>query len=152
MNSIVNKQTTSCLLKFLNLPSVLYCNIAGNVSIHSNAAFNSGPHFLCWITGVVPFNTWLISCWEENNCCYKLSNWQNDNYFHTKLQLLPFWVKYMSFRAFAQLVTTLISSQLEIGHVLDGTTFETQYRKWEPKTPLTQVRVSWSDCETLQRE
>ena len=34
-----------------------------------------GPHFLCWILGVVPFNTWLISWWEENNCCYKLSNW-----------------------------------------------------------------------------
>ena len=42
VNSILNKQTTSCLLKFLNLPSVLYCNIAGNVSIHSKAAFNSG--------------------------------------------------------------------------------------------------------------
>ena len=52
-----------------------------------------GPHFLCWITGVVPFNTWLISSWEENNCCYKLSNWQNDNYFHSKWQLQPFWGK-----------------------------------------------------------
>ena len=38
-----------------------------------------GPHFLCWISAVVPFNTWLISSWEENKCCYKLSkctNWQ----------------------------------------------------------------------------
>ena len=32
-----------------------------------------GPHFLCWISGVVPFNMWLISSWEENKCCYKLS-------------------------------------------------------------------------------
>ena len=31
------------------------------------------PHFLCWILGVVPFNMWPISSWEENNCCYKLS-------------------------------------------------------------------------------
>ena len=69
---------------------------------------DQGPHFLCWILGVVPFNTWLISSWEENNCCYKLSNWQNDNYFHSKWQLWPFWVKYMSFYAFAQLVTTFI--------------------------------------------
>ena len=30
------------------------------------------------------FNMWLISSWEENKCCYKLSNWQNDNYFHSK--------------------------------------------------------------------
>ena len=29
----------------------------------------------------------------ENNYCYKLSNWQNDNYFHSKWQLRPFWVK-----------------------------------------------------------
>ena len=36
------------------------------------------PHFLCWISGVVPFNSWLISSWEENNCSYKLSNWQTD--------------------------------------------------------------------------
>ena len=50
--------------------------------------FICGPHFLRWISGVVPFNTWLISSWEENNCCYKLSN-----YFHSKWQLRPFWVK-----------------------------------------------------------
>ena len=41
----------------------------------------------------------------ENNCFYKLSNWQNDNYFHSRW---PFWVKQMSFCAFAQLVTTFI--------------------------------------------
>ena len=32
-----------------------------------------GPHFLCWILGVVPFNMRPISSWEENKCCYKLS-------------------------------------------------------------------------------
>ena len=52
-----------------------------------------GPHFLCWISGVVSFNTWLISSWEENNCCYKSRNWQNDSYFHSKAQLRTFWVK-----------------------------------------------------------
>ena len=31
------------------------------------------PHFLCWISGVVPFNSWLISSWEEHICCYNLS-------------------------------------------------------------------------------
>ena len=57
---------------------------------------------------VIPFNTWLISCWEENNFYYKLSNWQNDNCFHSKWQLRPFWVKYMPFYAFAQFVTTFV--------------------------------------------
>ena len=51
-----------------------------------------GPHYLCWIFGVVPSNTWLISSWEENNCCYKLSNWQNENYFHSKWHFWSFWV------------------------------------------------------------
>ena len=63
---------------------------------------HTGPHFLCWISGVVPFTTWLISSWEE------LSNWQNDNYVLPKWQLCPFWVKYMTLSAFAQLVTTFI--------------------------------------------
>ena len=31
---------------------------------------NLGPHILCGISEVVPFNMWLISSWEENNCCY----------------------------------------------------------------------------------
>ena len=67
-----------------------------------------GPHFLCCSLGVVPFNTWPISRGEENNCCYELSVWQNDNYFHSKWQFWPFWVKWMPFCAFLQLVTTLI--------------------------------------------
>ena len=38
-------------------------------------AYDIGPHFLCWISGGVPFNTWLISSREETNCCHKLSKW-----------------------------------------------------------------------------
>ena len=49
-----------------------------------------GSYLLCWISRFVPFNTCLISIWEENNYCYKLSNGQNDNYFHSKWQLWPF--------------------------------------------------------------
>ena len=29
---------------------------------------DTGPHLLCWISGVVPFNMWLISSWEEDKC------------------------------------------------------------------------------------
>ena len=38
--------------------------------------------FLCWISGVVPFNTRLISSWEENNYCYKLSKCTKWHQFH----------------------------------------------------------------------
>ena len=44
-----------------------------------------GPHFLCWISEVVRFNTWLILIWEENKCCYKLSKFTKfDIYFTQK--------------------------------------------------------------------
>ena len=52
-----------------------------------------GLHFLCWISGVVPFNTWLISSWEENKCCYKLSKCTKWHLFHSKWLKLSFWVK-----------------------------------------------------------
>ena len=55
--------------------------------------------------GVAPFNMWLILNWEEHNCCYKLSNWQNDNYFNSKWQL-----EWNRFGAFAHLVTTVFSA------------------------------------------
>ena len=70
---------------------------------HNLNNFNQGTLFLSWFLGVFPFNKWLISCWEENNYCYKLSNWQNDRYFHSKWQLRPFWLKEMSFRHFLSL-------------------------------------------------
>ena len=49
--------------------------------------------FVLFITMVLVFcvefqDTWLISSWEELNCCYKLSNWQNDNYFHWFFKLV----------------------------------------------------------------
>ena len=53
----------------------------------------NGTQFLCWFSGVIPFNTWLISSWEENECCFKLSNWQNDDYFLSNWKLRPFWAK-----------------------------------------------------------
>ena len=59
-------------------------------------------HFLCWIFGVVPFNTWLISSWEKNYCCYKLSKWQNDNIDHVV------WKIDVIICAFAHLLTTFI--------------------------------------------
>ena len=50
---------------------------------------NKNPHFMCLIWGVAPFNTWLISSWEEKNSRYKLNNrqvttifTQNDNFDH----------------------------------------------------------------------
>ena len=62
---------------------------------------NLGPHFLCWILGVVPFSTWLISSWEENKCCYKLSKC-------TKWLKLSFRVKMVVIVSVAQLVTPVI--------------------------------------------
>ena len=46
-----------------------------------------------WFSAVGSWITWSISSWEKNNCRYKLSNWQNDNYFHLKWQVWAFWVK-----------------------------------------------------------
>ena len=66
-----------------------------NHTVPDLQAFNSwspviGPHFLCGISGVVPLNTWLISSWEDDNCYYKLSNWQKNNYLHSEWQLCQF--------------------------------------------------------------
>ena len=67
-----------------------------------------GPHFLCWISEVVPFNTWPISSWEANKCCYKLSKCPKWHLFHSKWSNLSFWVKIAVIMSVAQLVTTLI--------------------------------------------
>ena len=45
---------------------------------------NVGSHFLGWIFGVVPFNTWLISGWEENKYCCKLRKCTEWHLFHTR--------------------------------------------------------------------
>ena len=65
------RKTWKCkFLHLLNFPFMCWQKLkklAGKTWIHI------GPHFLCWISGVVPFNMWLISSWEENKCCHKLS-------------------------------------------------------------------------------
>ena len=68
-----------------------------------------GPHFLCWISGVVPFNKWLISSWEENKCCYKLSKCTKGHLFHSKWPKLSFWVKIVVILSFQELKDTGIT-------------------------------------------
>ena len=98
------------------------------------AFYWQSPQFLCRILGVVPFNMWLTSRWEENNCCYKLSNWQNDNSFHSKWQL---W----QFCAFAQFVTTVIFfSAWDKSHV-----------KWDNSRNSTQKMKTLMLCHFQQR-
>ena len=65
-----------------------------------------GPHFLCWMLGVVPVNTWLVSSWEENKCCNKLSKCTKWHLLHSKWSKLSFWVKKVVISSVAQLVTT----------------------------------------------
>ena len=45
---------------------------------------------LCWFMSVGCWITWLISSWEEKNCCQSRANFKNDNYFHSSWQLLKF--------------------------------------------------------------
>ena len=61
-------------------------NIPRYVAISSPTEF--GPNFLCWISGVVQFTTWLISSWEENKCCYMVSKCRK--WHHLKWYKLPF--------------------------------------------------------------
>ena len=49
-----------------------------------------GFHFMCWMSGVVQFNKWLISSWEENECCYKLRKCTKWHLFHSKWLKLSF--------------------------------------------------------------
>ena len=67
-----------------------------------------GFHFMCWMSGVVQFNNWLISSWEENKCCYKLSKCIKWHLFHSKWLKLSFWVKIVVILSVAQLVRTVI--------------------------------------------
>ena len=60
-----------------------------------------GSHFLCWLSGVVPFNTWLISSWDECNC---FTSWATDS----KWSKLSFWVKIVVILSVAQLATAVI--------------------------------------------
>ena len=70
--------------------------------------FYFDPHFLCWISRVAPFNTWLISNWEENDCCYKLSKCTKWHLFHSNWSKLSFWVKIVVILSVAQLVITVM--------------------------------------------
>ena len=82
-----------------------------------------GLHFLCSVLGVVSINTWLISNREENDCCYKLINWQNDNFDHFEWNICHI-VHLHNFYQHS------ISSQLEISLVLNETIPIIQHRKW----------------------
>ena len=79
--------TPSCVEVWIFCPSAVY-----------------SPNFLCGFSGVVQFNTWLISSWEENKCCYK----QRWHLLHSKWLKLSFWVKIVVNLSVAQLVTTVI--------------------------------------------
>ena len=61
-----------------------------------------GPHFLCWISGVVPFHSWLID--------------------QVEWKLFSFWL-------LLSLEPQLFFFQPEISHVLNVTTPESQHRK-----------------------
>ena len=43
-----------------------------------------GPLYLFKFWAVGWWITWFISSWEENNCCQRWANSQNDNYFQSK--------------------------------------------------------------------
>ena len=83
--------------------------------------FNMGPLHLCWFWAVGPFNTWLISSWEKNDCSYKLRNWQNDNFGN-------FGWNSCHFVRLLILYQHLFSSQLEISRLLNGPTAQNQHR------------------------
>ena len=88
-----------------------------------------GPHFLCLISGVFLFNTWLISSWEENKCCYKLSKCTKWHLFHSKWSELSFWVKIVVILSVAQLETAVIFfSAWDKSHV-----------KWDNSRNSTQI-------------
>ena len=107
----------------LNLIIVLAVDILNNFRCHTRLIFEEnkrgvkrnekyslihlGPHFLCWISGVVPFNTWLISNWEDNNCCYKLSKCTKWHLFHSISSKLSFWVKIVVILSVAQLCNNI---------------------------------------------
>ena len=62
-----------------------------------------GPHYLCWILGLAPFNVWFISNWEENKCCDKPSKCTKWYPFHSKWSKLSFWVKIVVILSIPQL-------------------------------------------------
>ena len=91
-----------------------------------------GPHFLCWVSEAVPFNTWPISSCEENKCCYKLI--KCTNFLLKMVEVVILSENSCHCVSCSACTKQLVSSQLEISHVLNGTTSEFHHRKWEPKS------------------
>ena len=69
---------------FYNYNKVIYTRPDINV-LNMHAICVNGALFLCCLSWVVPFNSSLISNWEEHNCFYELSNWQNGKLFSLKM-------------------------------------------------------------------
>ena len=67
-----------------------------------------GPQILCWTSGIVSFTMWLISSWEENKYCYKLSKCTKWHLFDSKWSKLWFWVKIVDILSVTQLVYTFV--------------------------------------------
>ena len=67
---------------------------------------------------------------RENKSCCDLSNWQYDNYFHSKWHPNHLEINKCNSGHLHSLELHLFSSQPEISHMLNGTTPETQHRTW----------------------
>ena len=52
-----------------------------------------GPRYLFKLWAVGWWISWFISSWDENNCCQRWANSQNDNYFHSKRSKVVIFVK-----------------------------------------------------------
>ena len=69
---------------------------------------------------------WLITSWEENKCCYKLSKCTKWHLFYSKWSKLSFWVKIVVILSVALLVTTIIFFSAWDKSCWNGTTPEIQ--------------------------
>ena len=110
-SQILKYKRMSPTLKQLDIENpriLIYCTMVFFSWKVVRVSFNIGPNFLCWISGVVPFNLWLISSWEKIKCCYKLSKCTKWHLFHSKWLKLSFWLKIVVILSVAQLVTKVI--------------------------------------------
>ena len=76
-------------------------------------------HFLCWILGTVPFNTWLILSWTTDKMTLIFT--QSDNIDHIV------WKIDVILCICSATNNIFFSSQLEISRMLNGTTSEIQH-------------------------
>ena len=101
---------------------------------------DKGPLYLCWFLDVGPFNTWLISSWEENLCCYKLNKAVTKWQLHIWLKMVEVvWVKIHVILSVSQLLTTF--TQLKISHMLNGPTAKNLHRCRGPKVDDAVYRI-----------